>query len=122
MFGFSAAQAQADGLTISSGVTSIFWVYVVFIIAMVISCAWLATAPNGPAGNLQPAYPGPGYPAGSYQAGSYPAPSYPAAAGTPASSEPGDDVVTDSGEQATDDEERAADGEEHRTDSEVSTS
>jgi hypothetical protein len=60
-FGFSAAQAQADGLTISSGVTSIFWVYVVFVIAMAISCAWLATAPNGAAGNPLPAYPGPAY-------------------------------------------------------------
>jgi len=128
MFGISAAQAQADGLTISSGVTSIFWVYVVFIIAMAISCAWLATAPNGAAGNPLPAYPGPGYPAGGYQAGSYPVPSYPAAAGTGASSDLGDDAVTDSGEQATDDaerpddgEERLADDEEHRTDSEVST-
>ncbi|MCW2935248.1 MAG: hypothetical protein JWM19_6210 [Actinomycetia bacterium] len=126
-FGFSAAQAQADGLTISSGVTSIFWVYVVFVIAMAISCAWLATAPNGAAGNPLPAYPGPAYPAGGYQAGSYPAPSYPAAAGTAASSEPGDDTVTDSGEQAADDAERAADGADHqaddedRADNEVST-
>jgi hypothetical protein len=129
MFGVSAAQAQADGLTISSGVTSIFWVYVVFVIAMAISCAWVASAPNGAADNPLPAYPGPAYPAGGYQAGSYPAPSYPAAAGTAASSEPGDDAATDSGEQAADDAERAAHGEEHqaddeehRTDNEVSTS
>ncbi|HEX3964112.1 MAG TPA: hypothetical protein VHZ03_46945 [Trebonia sp.] len=128
-FGFSAAQAQADGLTISSGVTSIFWVYVVFVIAMAISCAWLATAPNGAAGNPLPAYPGPAYPAGGYQPGSYPAPSYPATAGTAASSEPGHDAVTDSGEQAADDDpERAADAAEHqaddgehRVDNEVST-
>jgi hypothetical protein len=123
MFGVSAAQAQADGLKISSGVTSIFWVYVVFVVAMAISCSWLATAPNGAAGNPLPAYPGPNYPAGGYQAGSYPAPS-----GTAASSEPGDDAVTDSGEQVVDDAERAADGEEHqaddgehRADNEVST-
>jgi hypothetical protein len=123
MFGLSAAQAQAEGLTISSGVTSIFWVFVVFVIAMAISCAWLATAPNGAAANPLPAYPGPNYPAGGYQAGSYPAPS-----GTAASSEPGDDAVTDSGEQAVDDAERTADGEEHqaddgehRADNEVST-
>src|SRR6202035_4845565 len=63
-FGISAAQAQADGLTISSGGTSIFCVYVVFIIAMAISCAWPATDPNGAAGNPLPAYPGPAYPAG----------------------------------------------------------
>ena len=128
MFGISAAQAQADGLAISSGLASIFWVYVVFVIAMVISCAWLATAPNGAAGNPMPAYPGPAYPAGGYQAGSYPAPSYPAAAGTAASSELGHDAATDSGEQAADDAEGAADDEEHeandgehRADNEVST-
>jgi hypothetical protein len=127
-FGLSAAQAQADGLKISSGVTSIFWVYVVFVIAMAISCAWLATAPNGAASNPLPAYPGPNYPAGGYQAGSYPAPSYPAPSGTAASSEPGDDAVTDGGDQVADDAERAADGEEHqaddgehRADNEVST-
>jgi hypothetical protein len=118
LFGVSAAQAQADGLTISSGVTSIFWVYVVFVIAMVISCAWLATTPNGLAGNPLPAYPGPAYPAGGYQAGSYPAPSYPPAGGTAPSSESRDDAVTDNGEQSADDAERAADGEEHQADDE----
>jgi hypothetical protein len=116
MFGISAAQAQADGLTISSALASIFWVYVVFVVAMAISAAWLATAPNGAAGNPLPAYPGPAYPAGGYQAGSYPAPSYPAPSGTAASGEPGDDAVTDSGEQVVDDAERAADGEEHQAD------
>ena len=118
MFGISAAQAQADGLTISSGVTSIFWVFVVFVVAMAISCAWLATAPNGAAANPLPAYPGTPYPAGGYPAGSYPALSYPPAAGTVPAIESGDDAVTDSGEQATDDAERAVDGEEHRADDE----
>jgi hypothetical protein len=128
MFGISAAQAQADRLTISSGVTSIFWVYVVFIIAMAISCAWLATAPNEAAGSPLPAYPSPGYPAGGSQAGSYPVSSYPPVAGTDASSELGDDTVTVSGEQDAADAERPDDGEvrqdddeEHPADSEVST-
>lgn len=49
MFGISRAQAVAVGLTISSGVTAIFWVYCVFVIALVISCAWLFTAPGHPA-------------------------------------------------------------------------
>jgi hypothetical protein len=127
MFGISAAQAQSEGLTISSALTSIFWVYVVFVIAMAISAAWLATAPNGTVGNPLPAYPGPNYPASGYQAGSYPAPSYPAPSGTAASSEPADDAVTDGGDQVADDAERAADGEErqaddgeHRADNEVS--
>jgi hypothetical protein len=49
MFGISRAEASAAGLTISSGVTSIFWVYCVFVIALLISCAWLFTAPGHPA-------------------------------------------------------------------------
>jgi hypothetical protein len=49
MFGISSAEASSAGLTISSGVTPIFWVYCVFVIALVISCAWLFTAPEQPA-------------------------------------------------------------------------
>jgi hypothetical protein len=49
MFGISSAEASAAGLTISSGVTAIFWVYCVFVIALLISCAWLFTAPGRPA-------------------------------------------------------------------------
>jgi hypothetical protein len=49
MFGISGAEASSAGLTISSGVTPIFWVYCVFVIALVISCAWLFTAPEQPA-------------------------------------------------------------------------
>jgi hypothetical protein len=49
MFGISSAEASSAGLTISSGVTPIFWVYCVFVIALVISCAWLFTAPGQPA-------------------------------------------------------------------------
>jgi hypothetical protein len=48
MFGISAAQASAAGLTISSGLTGIFWVYLVFVIALLISCAWLFTEPGHP--------------------------------------------------------------------------
>ena len=48
-FGLSQSQASAAGLTISSGVTPIFWVYCVFVIALVISCAWLFTEPALPA-------------------------------------------------------------------------
>jgi hypothetical protein len=47
-FGLSQGQASAVGLTISSGVTPIFWVYCVFVIALVISCAWLFTEPALP--------------------------------------------------------------------------
>jgi hypothetical protein len=48
-FGITPAQASAAHLTISSGVTPVFWVYCVFVIALVISCAWLLTEPGVPA-------------------------------------------------------------------------
>jgi hypothetical protein len=48
MFGVSPAQASAVGLTISSGLTGIFWVYFVFVISLVVSCAWLFTEPGRP--------------------------------------------------------------------------
>jgi hypothetical protein len=48
MFGISSAQASAAGLTISSGLTEIFWVYFVFVISLLVSCAWLFTEPVHP--------------------------------------------------------------------------
>lgn len=47
-FGISQSQASAAGLTITSGVTPVFWVYCVFVIALVISCAWLLAEPGEP--------------------------------------------------------------------------
>jgi len=44
MFGISAA-----GVTITSGLTPTFWVYCVFVISLLISSAWLLTAPKNPA-------------------------------------------------------------------------
>ncbi len=48
LFGLTQAQARADGVTIAAGVTPIFWVYVVFVIALLVSCAWLMTTPVQP--------------------------------------------------------------------------
>jgi len=48
MFGLSTSQASALGLTISSGLTGIFWVYFVFVISLLVSCAWLFTEPGRP--------------------------------------------------------------------------
>lgn len=45
LFGISAAQASSLGLTISPGLTGIFWVYLVFLISLLVSCAWLFTEP-----------------------------------------------------------------------------
>jgi hypothetical protein len=49
LFGMSQAQASAAGLTISAGVTPVFWVYCVFVISLIISCAWALTTPPHPA-------------------------------------------------------------------------
>jgi hypothetical protein len=60
LFGISQAQASAAGLTISAGVTPIFWVYCVFVISLLISCAWMFTAPQYPAMPAAPPAPEPG--------------------------------------------------------------
>jgi hypothetical protein len=56
MFGISAA-----GVTITSGLTPTFWVYCVFVISLLISSAWLLTAPKNPAMPVaaRPPQPGP---------------------------------------------------------------
>jgi hypothetical protein len=59
LFGISAAQAQAAGLSISAGVTPIYWVFFVFVISLLVSCAWLFTEPGHQA---MPAFPGYGWP------------------------------------------------------------
>ena len=40
-FGISSAQASASGLTISPGLTAVFWVYCVFVVALALTCGWL---------------------------------------------------------------------------------
>ena len=54
MFGISSSQAAAAGLTISSGLTGIFWVFFVFVISLIVSCAWLFTEPEHP---VMPGFP-----------------------------------------------------------------
>ena len=49
LFGLTEAQAKTEGVTITGSVTPIFWVYVVFVIALIVSFAWLLTAPGQPA-------------------------------------------------------------------------
>jgi hypothetical protein len=60
MFGISQSQASASGLTITSGLTPIFWVYCVFVISLLISCAWMLTAQHYPAMPTAPRPPEPG--------------------------------------------------------------
>jgi hypothetical protein len=58
-FGLTQAQAAQDGVTISNGVTPIFWVYCVFVVSLLISCAWLLTAPGRPNVPVSPWGPSP---------------------------------------------------------------
>jgi len=86
MFGISSAQASATGLTISTGLTGIFWVYFVFVISLLVSCAWLFTEPGHP---VMPGFPGsPWSPAGGDEA-------TPDAAGAPVSEDADSDVSED---------------------------
>jgi hypothetical protein len=48
MFGISSAEAVQLGLKISSGLTGMFWVFFVFVISLIVSCAWLFTEPQHP--------------------------------------------------------------------------
>ena len=86
MFGISASQASAAGLTISSGLTGIFWVYFVFVISLLVSCAWLFTEPGHPI--MQGIPTSPWSPAGGDQA-------RPDAAGTAGSEDAVSDVSED---------------------------
>jgi hypothetical protein len=72
MFGITSSQASAAGLTISSGVTPIFWVFFVFVISLLVSCAWLFTEPQHPAMSGIPAWPAPGGEPGTYDAAGAP--------------------------------------------------
>jgi hypothetical protein len=50
--GISSAQASQLGLTISSGLTPVFWIYCVFVVTLVVSCAWMFFTPHEVAGPL----------------------------------------------------------------------
>jgi hypothetical protein len=58
LFGFSSAQAAASGLTISNGLTAVFWIYCAFVVAMIASCAWMLMTPHS-AGSERPVPPQP---------------------------------------------------------------
>jgi hypothetical protein len=54
-FGFSAAQVQQLGLTVSAGLTPAFWIYAVLIVVLVVSCAWMLFTPQQTADLAGPA-------------------------------------------------------------------
>ncbi len=45
-FGFTPAEAERLGLTISSGLTPAFWIYGAFVLTLVVSCAWMLLTPG----------------------------------------------------------------------------
>jgi hypothetical protein len=45
-FGFTPAQVSQLGLTISAGLTPAFWIYCVFVVVLVVSCAWMLFNPR----------------------------------------------------------------------------
>ena len=55
-FGISSGQATQLGLTIHSGVTPAFWIYCGFLVALVVSCAWMLFTPPASIGSA-PRYP-----------------------------------------------------------------
>jgi hypothetical protein len=57
-FGISPAQAQRIGLTISSGLTTTFWIYSALVLVLVVSCAWMLFTPGQSAGVAAGPYPG----------------------------------------------------------------
>jgi uncharacterized membrane protein YagU involved in acid resistance len=56
-FGISPAQASGLGLTISSGLTPMFWVYCAFLATLILLCVWMLLAAEG-AIEQTAAYPG----------------------------------------------------------------
>jgi hypothetical protein len=57
--GLSPSRASAAGLTVTAGPTPVFWVYCIFVGALIACCAWLLLAPaHGPA-RPAPAWPAP---------------------------------------------------------------
>ena len=46
--GFTPAQASQLGLTVSVGLTAAFWIYCVFVVVLVVSCAWMLFTPYEP--------------------------------------------------------------------------
>jgi hypothetical protein len=57
--GLSPSQASAAGLTVTAGPTPVFWVYCIFVGALIACCAWLLLAPAQDLARPAPAWPVP---------------------------------------------------------------
>jgi hypothetical protein len=85
-FGVPPATARQLGLTISAGLTPAFWVYFGFLIALIVSCAWMLFTAE---------------PVSATMAGTMPAAATPDAAGTDAGTEASHAAGTDAGTEAS---------------------
>jgi hypothetical protein len=54
-FGISSAEASQLGLTISQGLTPVFWIYCVFVVALAVICGWLFIVPRRTSQAVAPA-------------------------------------------------------------------
>jgi hypothetical protein len=64
--GLSPSRASAAGLTVTAGPTPVFWVYCIFVGALIACCAWLLLAPAQDPARPAPAWPvPPGRPPGA---------------------------------------------------------
>ena len=94
-FGISQAQAAQAGLTISSGLTPVFWAYCVFVLALAVLSGWMLFARRRPAAAMAPMGPmGPVGPVGPVGPANAVPPGLPAAAG-PAHTSAGPDTAED---------------------------
>jgi hypothetical protein len=53
-FGISQSQAAGMGLTITNGLTPMFWVYCAFLATLILLCVWMLLASDGTADNAVP--------------------------------------------------------------------
>ena len=74
--GFSQAQASQIGLTITSGLTPMFWVYCAFLGTLILLCVWMLLTPDSVTEHV-PLYPGLAYPGQPYPGQPYPGQAYP---------------------------------------------
>ncbi|HTZ91192.1 MAG TPA: hypothetical protein VMB74_02245 [Streptosporangiaceae bacterium] len=74
--GFSQAQANSAGLTITNGLTPMFWVYCAFLGTLILLVAWMLLTPDS-APRPAPYYPGQPYPGQPYPGQPYPGQPYP---------------------------------------------
>jgi hypothetical protein len=75
-FGYSQAQANSIGLTITNGLTPMFWVFCAFVGTLILLCVWMLLAGDSAADHPGYPYPGQPYPGQPYPGAFYPGQSH----------------------------------------------